>query len=363
MNYFSERIVQPRVKSFFEQVLQHDRLAHAYLFYGAEGRGKTAFAFALAQLLNCQADGPRPCDVCPSCTKIKHLSHPDVKYVFPISKSAKEKELRDLYKKKAANFFKKLPIRGHLNISIDSIRELKNEAKYAPFEARKRVFIIENVEYFNREAANSFLKLLEEPPDDLLLLLTTSDMNNLLDTIRSRCQPVMFPPFTEKEIEQIVTQTEPTDADIGTLARINDFNISRVFESLTIHDDNLREWAVSFLRGAATANFTSMNGIVDKLAGFKDKNKALAFIEQVSLWLTDAFRYHTTGLTDMIVNRDMAESIQKFTHHFGLLPYDDLFPKLESASQAIKGNGHVALTLTSLGVELARLFEKQAEAT
>lgn len=361
MIYFSGYTIQERVKSFYQQVLQHDRLAHAYLFHGAQGRGKTAFALILAQALNCQAPDNRPCGSCPSCTKIKHMSHPDVKYIFPISKAAKEKDLKSLLKTKALNPYKNVAISGHLNISIDSIRELKQEAKYAPFEARKRVFIIENVQHLNREAANSFLKLLEEPPDDLILLLTVPDMNNLLDTIRSRCQPVLFPPFNEREISQIIGDEAPAGTDLITLARIHDYNISRVYENLGASDDNLREWAVDFMRGAATANFTTINEIVDKLSAFKDKNKALAFVERAVLWLTDAFRYHSTGLSDIIVNRDMSESIQKFSNHYGNLPYERLFDRLEKSAQALKGNGHVALTLTALGVEMAEVFQDQKQ--
>jgi len=361
MNYFNGLTIQERVHSFFTQALNNDHLAHAYLFYGADGRGKTAFALYLAQALNCQADENRPCGECPSCTKIKHMSHPDVKYVFPISKAAKEKDLKELYRAKAGNPYKKLPISGHLNISIEAIRGLKNEAKYAPFEARKRVFIIEGIEHFKREAANSFLKLLEEPPDDLMLLLTTSDKNNLLDTIRSRCQPVLFPPYNEAEIEQIVKRYQTVEAGLNTLARINDFNIASIFDVLSNPDNSLREQAVNFLRAAATSNFTSINKVVDALATSKDKNKAITFVEQVSLWLADAFRYHSTNLTDIIINRDMTESIQKFSAHYGDLPYDKLFRSLENSAKTLQGNGHIALTLTSLGIELAQMFKKHGQ--
>ena len=361
MNYFNGLTIQERVHAFFTQALNNDHLAHAYLFYGADGRGKTAFALYLAQALNCQADKDRPCGVCPSCTKIKHMSHPDVKYVFPISKAAKEKNLKELYSAKAQNPYKKLAVSGHLNISIEAIRALKDEAKYAPFEARKRVFIIEGIEYFKREAANSFLKLLEEPPDDLMLLLTTSDKNNLLDTIRSRCQPVLFPPFNETDIEQIVKRYQPVEDSLSTLARINDFNIARVFDALSNPDNRLRELAVNFLRAAATSNFSSIDKVVDTLAASKDKNRAIAFVEQVSLWLADAFRYHSTNLAAIIINRDMTESIQKFSAHYGDLPYDKLFLSLENSAKTLQGNGHMALTLTSLGIEFVQVFKKHRQ--
>ena len=86
MNLFSNSVVQERVKNSFTQSISNNRLAHAYLFHGIEGCGKAAFAFELAKVLNCSSNEERPCNQCPSCIKINHRQHPDIRYIFPVSK-------------------------------------------------------------------------------------------------------------------------------------------------------------------------------------------------------------------------------------------------------------------------------------
>ncbi len=362
--YFDRIVLQKHIKDFFARTLENDRLAHAYLFFGPEGSGKDAFALELAKALNCSDMFGKPCDQCPSCSKIKRLAHPDVKMLFPISRTERDNEgkLLPLMKEKAANPYRQPAVAGHLSIAIEQIRELKSEAKYAPFEAQKRVFIVSGAEYMTREAANSFLKLLEEPPKDLLLILCTNDMQALMDTIRSRCQPVRFSPFDDQQIRDIVERyAEVEQRALDAAIRVSRHNLRRIFDRLDSNAEDYRPLAVEFLRHLTSGNWVGANDIIDALGQGRDKNKVLEFIEMAILWLRDALYYHASGSNTELLNNDMEESIIKFADFFKELDYERTLELLEKAYRDINANTHPALTLTRLAVDIQRELKSARE--
>ena len=164
------------------------RISHSYIFYGPEGTGKRTSAIAFAQTLNCTnqtiSDKQHAisdldaCGECISCKKIKEGIHPDVEYIVPEGRQVK----------------------------INQIRELRRRVNFKPVEARVKVYIIDDAGQITREAANSLLKTLEEPPDQVVLILVTSNINQLLPTIRSRCQPVCFHILSRKTISNILQE-------------------------------------------------------------------------------------------------------------------------------------------------------------
>ena len=359
MSYFENTIIQQKVKSFFENVITNQRIAHAYLFYGKPGGGKTAFAFELAKTLNCIASGENPCNQCPSCVKISNAAHPDVKYIFPLARSVKEEKRAELIKQKTLNPYKSLSLTGHLNIPIETIRELKNEAKYAPFEAKKRFFIISGIEYLSREAANSFLKLLEEPPNNLLIILISNDYDSVLDTIRSRCQPVLFPAFSDNEIKTIVEPYNVPDNELMPIIRIAQNNIEEVIERIEIKEEDSRPRVVELLRSAASENWMQLNEIIESLIAQRDKNEILKFLNMAMLWISDAFHFKHTGEKENMINTDISETIIKFSEHYQGLDYQLIIEMLEKAYADIKYNLNPGLTLTNLSINLKRILTKK----
>ena len=348
---FEKTIIHNKIKSFFTQVIENNRLAHAYLFQGKAGCGKTAFALELAKTLNCSNEH-KPCGQCPSCVKIEKSAHPDVKLLFPISKTAREQKHLELVKEKTTHPFKKLPISGHLNIPIESIRELKKEAMYAPYEAKRRFFIISGIEFFSREAANSFLKLLEEPPDQLQIVLITNDHNSVIETIRSRCQPVQFPQLSDEQIKQIIKPYNNQNEDLTTQIRINQSNIEEIIDHLENRDEDMRPVVVAFLRASAKANWLEVNNITEQIVQTRDKNKALEFVNLMILWLTDAFRYSILHESNAFSNADMQDIISKFASHYTHINYESLIQVLEQAYKDLKSNLNVNLTLSNLAVNI-----------
>jgi DNA polymerase-3 subunit gamma/tau len=160
---FDQVVGQDHVTRTLIGAIENDRLAHAFLFAGARGVGKTSVARILAKCLNCVegGDGPvtRPCDVCVECRDIKAGTSVDV-----------------------------IEIDGASNRGIDEIRELRENIRYLPARARRKVIIIDEVHMLTREAFNALLKTLEEPPAHVTFIMATTEPHKVPVTILSRCQ-------------------------------------------------------------------------------------------------------------------------------------------------------------------------------
>ena len=160
----NELVGQQHIGRALSNAIRMDRVAHAYLFCGARGTGKTSTARIVAKMLNCET-GPtvEPCGTCQACTEIAASNSIDV------------------YELDAAS-----------NRGVAEIRELREGVGYAPARDRHKIYIVDEAHMLTTEAANAFLKTLEEPPDHAVFILATTDPQRLPVTIRSRCQRYDF---------------------------------------------------------------------------------------------------------------------------------------------------------------------------
>jgi len=358
MKWFDHSILQEKIRQFFKKSIENGYLAHAYIFYGEKGSGKEAFAIELAKALNCSDEKSKPCNQCNSCTKINHLNHPDIHYIFPTSKQTKPEEISKILKEKASNPYLDMPVSGHLNIPIEQIRDFKNEAKYASYEAQKKVFIISGAEYFSREAANSFLKLLEEPPDDLLIILITSDLRSLLDTIRSRCQPVYFPRFSHEQVQEIINRYGTSEEDVSDLIRMAQNDIKRIFRLLQEEYPDQREQVYQFLRATASSNWPDIFDIIDIISQKRDKNLILEFLDLTIHWLQDALHVKYLEEAAEYINLDYSKPIEKFSRAYGRMDYHRIISVVQRTKNKIEHNAHTALALSALAVEFKNILSE-----
>jgi DNA polymerase-3 subunit gamma/tau len=161
---FEELVGQDHVATTFRNVIQQGRIAHAYLFTGIRGVGKTSAARILAKALNCQqGPTPTPCNRCASCRAVTDGSSMDV-----------------------------IEIDGASNRGVDNIRELREAVSFAASSGRYKVYIIDEVHMLTTEAFNALLKTLEEPPAHVVFVLATTELHRVPATILSRCQVFEF---------------------------------------------------------------------------------------------------------------------------------------------------------------------------
>jgi DNA polymerase III subunit gamma/tau len=192
---FADLVGQTHVTDTLKNAILNNRVAHAYIFSGARGVGKTTAARILAKALNCvHGPTPDPCGVCDSCKEIAAGTSLDV-----------------------------IEIDAASNRGIDQIRELREMVRYAPAAARHKVVILDEAHMLTGDASNALLKTLEEPPDRVIFVMATTQPEDLVDTIRSRSQHFHFRALTFAEITsrlKFIAREEKLKIDDGALSVI-----------------------------------------------------------------------------------------------------------------------------------------------
>lgn len=167
------------------------RLSHAYIISGAPGSGGEELAGILAAAYVCSSEGDRPCGRCSGCRKAKGNIHPDI-----IRLTVPE---------------------GKRNITVEQVRRLRADAYVRPNEARRKVFLIEDAQAMNDSAQNALLKVLEDGPDYLSFLLLTENAQELLPTIRSRCETLSLVPRPGEDTPELDEDLQRTAAELAGL--------------------------------------------------------------------------------------------------------------------------------------------------
>ena len=160
---FSEVIGQDYIVKTLINAIKLKKIAHAYLFAGPRGTGKTSVAKLFAKAINCENFTDEPCDECASCVAYKDNNHPDI-----------------------------IELDAASNNSVDDIREIIEQVPYAPMIGKYKVYIIDEVHMLTQQAFNALLKTLEEPPAHVVFILATTDPQKIIPTVLSRCQRYNF---------------------------------------------------------------------------------------------------------------------------------------------------------------------------
>lgn len=348
---FSTVLGQESAIYLIKQVLSRNRIPHAYLFTGPEGVGKKLTAFILAKALNCLERTDDACDACKSCYKIDKGIHPDVELV------------------EADGQF----------IKIGQIRELQKQVNYKPFEGRWKVYILNDAEKLNLEAANALLKTLEEPPPDTAFILVSSNPSALLPTIISRCQLVRFSTLGTDCIEQLLR--EKGNKDKITL-QLKDGNSSRPYHLLAALSEGRPGKALSIdaekvfnFRGQVielihliSSDQTKQNGLslqspemrilFGKIEEFsRDRDSTEELLDFLLLFYRDLLILSEQGSSNSLTNQDMIPQLKAWGTLLSSQQILRICQDIYQTKANVQSNANLQLSLETM---FLKIIENQA---
>ena len=288
---FADVSGQEAIITTLKHAIKENKIAHAYLFCGPRGTGKTSVAKLFAKAVNCSSDDA-PCGECENCKAIEKGTHQDV-----------------------------IEIDAASNNGVEEVRDLIEKVKYAPVQGKYKVYIIDEVHMMSTGAFNALLKTLEEPPAHVIFILATTEPHKILPTIISRCQRFDFSRLTDQEIVgrmETVMKEEGKTYDEGALSLIAKLANGGMRDALSIleqclayNDDHLTEEDVNSIYG-----IVSLSDKIDliKVILSKDMNRTLDIIHKMDSSGIDVKRL-TYDLIDIL--KDVV--IYKNTHNVGIL--------------------------------------------
>jgi DNA polymerase-3 subunit delta' len=375
-----DRIIgQQHLQSMLQQCIIGARIPQALLLSGSRGRGSVALAVEFAATVNCyspvQSAGMiDACGRCQSCTQAKSLQHPNITIVtaLPSGKIEHEsdykedvlEEIREQNAEIAKDPYTTYRVTNANQIRIWQVRELNRSMALSTLQQGRRVVIIVDAEDMNSEAANGFLKTLEEPHAGVTIILTSSQPERLLQTVVSRCQELVVPPIDDEAIiEELLRRGECTEQDARIIATSCDGDMSAALEF--IHDDiqEIRADVISMFRSALRGRDYRV-GIADAADGVaeqRDKRRAHTYLRFMAIWLRDTLSIAHTGTTDAIINKDQEQTLVKFASAFGESNIVSALSSIELAAADIKRNVSIALTMTTLLLELRAALGSKAK--
>ncbi len=347
-NNFDQIIGQNHIVTTLKNAIDKNRVAHAYIFSGPRGVGKTSTARILAKALNCK-EGPtlNPCGKCPVCVDVS-----------------------------LGRSFDVIEIDGASNRGIDEIRVLRENVKFPPVNGKFKIYIIDEVHMLTPEAFNALLKTLEEPPEFVKFIFATTQPQKVLPTILSRCQRLDFRRIPLMEItaqmEKIVAE-EKIEIDKEVL-----FAIARASDGSLRDAESLLDQLSSFSKDRISLkDIVSVLGVVEQDALFeiadriiqKDARGALSLLNSLidegkdaHLFLTNLIEHFRNLMIAKITNADaklidlpqeFCEKLLKQSHHFTLEEIFVIFNNLIGAQEMSKRLDSLRIPLEIVLVKLA----------
>lgn len=363
---------QTRVVDALQRAIATERVAHAYLFYGPDGVGKRAVALAFAQALQCAEGGDAPCGVCTPCRKVARLIHPDVHVLLPQPSDAEADDVGERLQRlaeqpyAAVDYIRRPSLtdasKGSNKQAFYSVgrvhEDLRKPMSYKPLEGRYKVVLLTDADLMRTEAANAFLKLLEEPGPQTVFILTTSRADRLLPTILSRCQRLRFDPLPVAAIEKALAERDGLAPDTAAaLARMADGSYMQALDLAENEDLGAnRALVVDFMRQAYVGARGTNPELIDEL-GKHGRERIKGILRLVLGWIRDLMLFQTMGERAPLVNIDQQAVIKSFCANVPHADLEAMTRLVEEALALVERNVHLTLVLTTLAHALGRAMK------
>jgi DNA polymerase-3 subunit delta' len=380
---FSEILGQEHLKNHLIKSATTGRIPHAQLFVGPEGSGTLASAIAYAQYVLCFNTGQENNGGNEGCNlKFSQLSHPDLHFIYPTvtTEEVKSKPKSIDFIKDWRDFVLQNPYGGLFDwytalgvenkqgeIRVDDAQEIVKSLSLKAYEGGYKVMIIWMADKMNIAASNKLLKILEEPTPQTLFILITESEENLIQTIRSRCQILHFNGLPEKVIAEALEKQEQLDSKTARkIAHQAQGNFNKALKLLGEKNEDLpfEQWFVLWVRAAfrAKGNAAAIQDLIEwseeiaKLGREMQKKFLLFCIEMFRQALLLNYQANSLVFMEPKVEKFKLENFAPFVNGNNIL---EIYQELNDAMYHIERNGNAKIILTDLSIKLTRLIHKK----
>lgn len=380
---FSEILGLDHIKNHLTTSADRGRIPHAQLFVGDHGSGTLAMAVAYARYILCQtAEKKSPENGIACAKKFDKLIHPDLHFCYPSANNKRvtnraraldfvnewREFLLDQPYGNLYDWYQSIAIENKQGrISIDDAKDIAQNLSLKSFEGGYKIMIIWHAETMNLSTANYLLKLIEEPPAKTLFLLVTDDERKILQTIRSRCQKLNFPPLGENDIKMGLTSTYNADPDLAQkIAFQADGSFTKALQILhgNEDEDQFEAWFIDWVRTAfkAKGNKASIIELLawsEKIAktGRETQKKflhyCLNFMRQA---LLKNYKADPLVYLEPAAQNFKLENFAPFIHGNNIIA---ITKELETAIYHIERNGNSKIILSDLSIKLTRFLHQK----
>jgi DNA polymerase-3 subunit delta' len=373
--FFREVIGQEAIKNRLIQSAAEARVSHAQLLAGTEGSGNLALALAYAQYVSCtNRQNDESCGECPSCKKYRKLIHPDLHFVFPVVKTPKYKDpvsdnfIEEWRKMIFTNpyfnlddWFDFIGVENaqgliYSNESGEIIRKLNLKS----FESEYKIMIIWMPEKMHVACANKLLKMIEEPPMKTLFLLVTENEEELITTIRSRCQlvkvPAIEPEAMASALEQVPGAGGRNIENLVHLSRGNYRKALKLTETAGEGNDNLDSFK-KLMRFSYGRKFLDLFKWVDDVSGI-GRERQKSFLQYALVQVRENFIYNLKKPELVFMDEEEASFSSRFSPFINERNIISIADELEKAYLHITMNGNPRIIFTDMALKIVKLIRK-----
>ena len=379
----SEILGQDHIKNHLTRSANLGRIPHAQLFIGPEGSGTLPMAIAYAQYILCNNQNGENSGANESCNlKFQKISHPDLHFVYPtVSTEKVDKKPKSIdfitdwrlfiTQNPYGGLFDWYSVLGVQNkqglIRVDDAAEVLKTLALKSYEGGYKILIIWMADKMNVDASNKLLKLLEEPPEKTVFILISENEEDIIQTIRSRCQVLHFNGLSEHVIKEALVSRENIEPKIATkIAHQAQGNYNKALHLLKDDKEEFpfEQWFVVWVRAAFKAKGNP--AVIADLIQWSEQIAALGRETQKKFlqFCIDLFRqalmhnYETPGLVYLEPTVENF-SIAKFAPFVNGNNIHEIFQELSDAIYHIERNGNAKIILTDLSIKLTRLIHKK----
>jgi len=375
---FNQIIGQEHIKNHLQTSAKNGRIPHAQLFVGKEGSGTLPVAIAYAQfILSHFSDNPSASEL-----KVTKLQHPDVHFAFPVTTndSVKKHPVSNLFLNEWRDFVNNQPYGGLFNwlqsigvenkqgmIGVGEALEVVKKLQLKSYEGGFKVMIIWMAEKMNIAAANKLLKLIEEPPEKTIFLLITENEDQIISTIRSRCQALHFPVLSEQDIaNELIIREKCSESDALKIATQAEGNYNKAIHLLHQDSNDLifEQWFIAWIRTAFKAKGNA--AVIQELVVWSEtisktgRENQKQFLDYCLQFFRQALllNYKSPDLVFLETQTPKfnLQNFAPFVHSENILAIEK---ELNDAMYHIERNGNAKIILLDLSMKLTRFLHKK----